>query len=588
MSSKISCIKPMGFRQGSMALAGILAVALAARAQSTAVSVLDDFEAGSAQNKFLGYSYFYNDAGDGGTSVVSTAAPGATAKELLVDPAKSFDAGYGGSTKSLKLDFTYGANKPKAGGVTPYGQMVGFGTQFLPGTDDATGKPTTKTIDLTGATAITFYAKASVAMKMRVEITTTNVTDYGYFVTTLPLTTDWAKQTVSLSTGLGGVAQPSWAVVVPFDLTLIQKLQFAISADDNTGLTAGTVWLDSIAVQGYKWVPPNACMSCIIATPVAGGLLSNLEADSTVTPKRAANQNAAGGFWFAYNDVGSRTVTASTEYSEIFKGVDLNNPTPTKPLLTLAPGTGVGGSTAAYIGFTLGPTYTDNASVVQPFVGLGTKTSDALETTALDASLATSIEFDYKTDSNSTFNWIRLEVKTNQTNLGSNPGVVHSVLLPSTGGVWKTANVPWAKFSLPNWVDVPDQTVPVKVAGITKFQWAIQDAPGVTGGLALDNVKMPGMTTFPIGIRNLARAQHGLRMAQSAGRLDVSFDLLPGVSQAKVSLVDLKGAVVASQTVSGKGQQLTSLNTRDLQSGVYSLQVRQGDVVRGARVSLLK
>jgi hypothetical protein len=139
----------------------------------------------------------------------------------------------------------------------------------------------------------------------------------------------------------------------------------------------------------------------------------------------------------------------------------------------------------------------------------------------------------------------RLEVKTNQTDLGTNPGVVHSVLLPATGGTWKTAIVPWAKFTLPDWVDVPDKTVAVKKAGITKFQWAIQDAPGTTGGLAVDNVKLPGMTAIPIGIRNASRAFHGLRMSQAAGRLDVTFDLAAGESAAKFTLVDLKGHQVS-------------------------------------------
>jgi hypothetical protein len=584
MSSKISSIKAMGLRQGSVALAGILAVALGAYAQTAAASVLDNFEAGSNQNNFLGYSYFYNDATDGGTSVVTTAHVGATPSELLVD-STSFDAGYS-SKKALKMAFTYGANKPKScGGTCAYGQMVGFGTQFVPGTDVATG--TGSTLDITGATAITFFAKASVAMKMRVEVTTTNVTDFGFFVSNVSVGTDWGPQTVLLTTGLGGINQPSWALAVPFDPKLVQKLQFSISADDNAGLTAGTVWLDSIVVQGYTWVPPNACMPCVGTTAATGAVLSDLE--PVTAPPRAANQNAAGGFWFAYNDVGTRAVTAQSQYSEIFAGVDLTNPTPTAPLLVVSPAKGVGGSNAAYIGFTLGPSYTDNSSLVQPFVGIGTKTSDALETAVMDASLSTGIAFDYNTDATSTFKFIRLEVKTNQTDLGTNPGVVHSVLLPATGGTWKTAIVPWAKFTLPDWVDVPDKTVAVKKAGITKFQWAIQDAPGTTGGLAVDNVKLPGMTAIPIGIRNASRAFHGLRMSQAAGRLDVTFDLAAGESAAKFTLVDLKGHQVApAMNLTGKGLQVASLDTRTLRSGIYSLQVRQGDVVRGVPVTILK
>jgi hypothetical protein len=444
MSSKISSIKPMGFRQGSMALVGILAVALGAHAQTAAASVLDNFEAGSNQNKFLGYSYFYNDATDGGTSVVTTAHVGSKPSELLVD-STSFDAGYA-STKSLKMAFTYGPNKPKScGGTCAYGQMVGFGTQFVPGTDVATGTGTT--LDITGATAITFFAKASVAMKMRVEVTTTNVTDFGFFVANVSVGTDWGPQTVMLSTGLGGINQPSWAVPVTFDPTLVQKLQFSISADDNAGLTAGTVWLDSIVVQGYTWVPPTACMPCVGTTAATGAVLADLE--PVTAPPRAANQNAAGGYWFAYNEVGTRAVTAQSQYSEIFAGVDLTNPTPTAPILVVSPAKGAAASNGAYIGFTLGPTYTANGSIVQPFVGIGTKFSDALDIGALDATGSTGVAFDYNTDATSTFKFIRLEAKTNQTDLGTNAGVVHSVLLPATGGTWKTAIVPWAKFSLP-------------------------------------------------------------------------------------------------------------------------------------------
>jgi hypothetical protein len=578
MSSMISSKKPAGFRRGSLALAGMLAAALSAQAQS--VSVLDDFEAKSNQNKFLGYSFFYNDAADGGTSTISTSSPGAKPTELLVDPLKSFDAGFN-SPSALKLDFTYGANKPKScGGTCAYGQMVGFGTQFIPGTDVATGTGTK--LDLTGATELSFYAKASVAMKMRVEITTTNVTDFGYFRGDVSVGTDWTRLSILLSNGLGGIAQPSWALPVTFDPTLVQKLQFSISADDNTGLTKGTVWLDSIAVLGYKWVPPNACVPCVGTAAVTGAVLGDLE--PATTPPRAANQNVVGGFWFAYNDVGTRTVAAQKDYSEIFEGVDATDPK--VPILVVSPAKGAAASNGAYIKFTLGPSYLDGTNTVMPFVGIGTKTSDALETTALNATGATGVAFDYKTDAGSTFSYIRLEVKTKQTDLGTNAAAIHSVLLPATNGEWKVANIPWAKFSLPDWTEIPDRTAPVQITTITKFQWAVQDVPGTTGGFAIDNVKMAGLGA--ISVRKMGAIARGFRMHQADGRLDVAFELAAGIANAKVSLVDMKGSVVASRTVSGKGPQTAALETRNLRSGLYTLQIRQGNVVRGMQVTLLK
>lgn len=581
MSSKHSS-SLSGGAFGKVALAGVLSAVLSVQAQS----VLDNFEAGTSQNMFLGYSYFYTDAADQGTSKVLSSAPGATATELLLDSVKAFDVGANSSSKSLKLDFTMGANKPICGPTCTYGQMVGFGTQFIAGTDDVTNP---KALNITGATGISFWAKGSVAMKVRVEITTKGVKDFAFHRGEVTLTTDWAKYTVGLTAGLGGINQPSWTTTpVPFDPTTVQKLQYQISMEDNTTLTAGTMWLDDIVVEGYSWLPPSACgADCFPATLPAAALLGDLEPDATQTPPVPGTQNRAGGFWFVYNDVGTRPVTLQSEFSEIFEGVTVTDIT--QPIFKVTPAKGNAASNGAYIKFTLGPSFPEGGSVIQPFVGVGTKTSDDFELSSLDLSASTGLVFDYNTDVGSTFNFIRLEVKTNQTDLGTNKGVVHHVLMPATEGTWKSAYVPWTKLVLPDWQDVPDNTAPLKKSGILKFQWAVQNAPGTTGGFAIDNVKVAGMTTIPsLGIRNVGRAAKGLKLQQAAGRLDVAFDMPAGLRDAQVSLIDLKGAVVLSRGISGSGLQKASLDTRGLRSGLYSLQVKQGSLVRGAAVTILR
>lgn len=585
MSFKSSRNKFAGGPKGALFLAGVLTAALSAQAQ--VVSVIDDFEAGSNQNKFMGYSYFYADAADQGTSKVISSKPGATASELLFDPTLSIDAGYN-STKALKLQFQYGTNKPvSCGGTCSYGQMVGFGTQLIAGTDPI-GAGEGKTLDMTGATGITFWAKASVAMKVRVEITTTTVKDYAFHRGEVTVGTAWAQQVVMLTPGLGGINQPSWTTApLVFDPAKVQKLQFQVSADDNATLTAGTLWLDNIQVSGYSWVPASACIPCVGTVPGTGALLSDLE-PGPGTPPRAANQNAAGGFWFAYNDVGTRTVAAQSEYSEIFEGADLTDPK--VPILKITPAKGAATSAGAYIKFALGPTYSDGGPApVMPFVGLGTKTSDDLETMVMDATGSTGINFDYWTDAASTFKFVRLEVKSNQTDLGANKGVIHSVLLPATAGTWKTAIVPWSKLSLPDWDEVPNKLAPLKTSGISKFQWAVQDVPGTTGALAVDNVKITGLTTVPpLSIRAVGRASQGMKLSQAVGRLNVDFNIPGAAKAAQVSLVDLKGAVAASQSLTGNGSLQASLDTRGLRSGLYTLHVRRGNVVRSAAVTLLK
>lgn len=584
MSSKSSRTIPAGLTRGSVFLAGVLAAALSAQAQAT--SVIDDFEAASNQNKFMGYSYFYADKADQGTSVVNSATVGPGVNELLFDPLKSVDAGYNGSKHSLKLDFTYGANKPQClPAPCSYGQMVGFGTQLIAGTD-AIGAGEGKTIDLTGATAITFFAKASTAMKVRVEITTSNITNFAFHRGEVLVTTAWAQHTVLLTPGLGGINQPSWnQVPVPFDPTKVQKLQFQISADDNATLTAGTLWLDDIKALGYNWVPAAACIPCVGTTPGTGGLLADLEPGTGATP-RPAHQNYAGGYWYAYNDVGARVVTSQAQYSEIFEGVDLTNPTPSVPLLQVSPTKGNGGTGAAYIKFQLGPTFKEGVETIMPFVGLGTKVSDNLETIPYNATGSTNISFDYWTEAASTFKYIRLEAKSNQTDLGTNKGVVHHALFPATAGAWKTAIVPWNKLVLPDWDAVPNKTAPLKLSGLLQFQWAVQDAPGTSGAFAIDNVRLGGIT---IGVlRKAAKSTQGLRMTQVAGRLQVGFDLPAGVNAAQVTLTDLKGAVVASRSLTGTGAVQTGLDVGSLRSGLYSLQVRHGQVVRSTPVTLLK
>jgi hypothetical protein len=572
-------------RQGSLALAGLLAAALAAQA---ADAVLDDFEGGTNQNKFLGYSYFYGDASDGGTSTVTSGVKGTDPNGWDVTAASFDPAGNGGSAKALKMSFTYGANKPQCKPAPcSYGQQVGYGTQFVGGTDDG------KVIDLTGATSISFYAKASAAMAMRVEFATKPVTNFAFHRSSVSVTTAWTKFTIFLDPNNPlAVQQPTWnTVLVPLDVTQAQKLQFSVSADDNASLlpaTPYTVWLDDITVEGYTWNPPAACIPCVGTAPATGAVLSDLEIDNTTTPPRAANQNAAGGYWFVYNDVGARAVTTQAEYSEIFEGV--TNTDPKLPLLNITAGKGAGASAAAYIKFQLGPTYVEGANTVMPFVGVGTKTSDPLGVSTMDATGSTGIAFDYWTDPASTFKFLRLEAYTNQTDLGTNLGAVHSVLVPVTAGTWKTAIIPWAKFSLPDWKEIPNKLTPVKITGLVKFQWVVQDAPKTAGAFAIDNVKLPGMTVIPpLSIRSSAQhAAKGLRMLQGNGRLDVAYLMPSGVTDASISLVDMAGAKMAGATLSGKGELHASLDTRNLRSGVYSLQLRHSGVVRALPVTLLK
>jgi len=585
MSSQSSRNIAYGLSIGSLILAGVLAAAGSANAQAATGALVDDFEAGSNQNKFLGYTYYYDDSKDGGNSIVNSAKPGLTKGELLFDSTKSIGEGADGSTKSLKLDFTFGATKPSCGAACTYGQAVGVGTQLVPGTDNG------KVIDLTTATSITFRAKASVSMKLRVEVSTTNVLDYGYFRAEPTVGTTWQDVTFLLEPGLGGVIRPAWAETatpgILFDKKLVQKLQIQVSADDNTTLTAGTLLIDNIRIGGYAWVPPNACLPCVTAlTPKTGTLLSDLEA--VVTPARAANQNTVGGYWYAYNDISARVNPAPGTFSDILIGAPMDTLTK-KPAFAVTAGKGAGDATGgAYIKFALGNAFTENGELIQPFVGVGTKLSDQLGTQFFNATGSTGISFDYWTEAPAppapSFDYVTLEVKANQS-LGTNAGAVHHILLPATGGVWKTATVPWTTLVLPDWTGVLVGTA-LDFTKLDQIQWAVKGSPAVTGALSIDNVRFVG--TVAGILPRASKTAGGLQMAQASGRVHVAYKLPAGVDAVEFSIVDMKGAVLASRKVEGKGTLEAFMDTQTLRRGLYVMQVRHGGLPASQSFTLLK
>jgi hypothetical protein len=385
--------------------------------------------------------------------------------------------------------------------------------------------------------------------------------------------------------------QPTWADPVALDLTKMQKIQFAISADDNAGLTAGTVFIDNIVIKGYKWVPPAACMKCV-GLLGTGALLSDMEG------AKATNQNKAGGYWYAYNDAEGRipAVTLQSEFSEIFEGVTPNALDITRPTIAISAGKGAAASNGAYIGFKLGPTYIQGTATIRPFVGIGTKVSDALGTLFSNFTGSTGVSFSYWTSATSQMEYIRLEVKANQANAAfANAGIVHSVLLPSTGGVWKDAVVKWTDLKLPDWDEVkliPLAQQALNIAQMDKFQWAVQGDPATEGSFAVDNVKIEGMTTIVAydgtSIRGgLSTRGRGFSMTQGLRNLQVTVNFGELAQQADIRLLNLKGEVVGQSQARGKGLQSAAVSTANLRSGVYAVQVKVGDRAMTAPVTLL-
>lgn len=219
---------------------GLLAAALAfgaagAKAQSTKV---EDFESKTTINLLGGFWYFYDDRTDSGASVITTAD---TATGFW--DSTTFAAGAEGSASAIKLGFRFGAKDPKCGGTCTYSPMVGMGTNLMSG----------GALDLTGATAISFWAKADAPLKIVFSMGTTEIKDNGNYAKLVPVTASWSKYSVSLAPG-AELKQPSWAKKVAFNPAEAFSLGWQISKSDNAGMAGGALYVDQIVVE--NWAPP--------------------------------------------------------------------------------------------------------------------------------------------------------------------------------------------------------------------------------------------------------------------------------------------------------------------------------------------
>ena len=535
-------------------------------------ALMDDFEGGTNQNKFGSYWYFYDDHTDGGTSKVTSATPTGTA-ELLFDPAVSIGADEKGG-KAAKITYQMGPAALSCGTACEFGQYVGFGADFT---------PDKKALDLTGATKITYKAKAEAPTTVVIEVATTPVTSqaapqkFATHQVTHNITTSWKTYEISLSeTALTNpLKQPSWAKPpVPFDPKFVEKIAWKVSMDAATNPLKGTILIDSVLIKNYTWANPAACATCIGAVGAGTGALLS---DFDLTPK---NKNAAGFFWYAYNDAAGRTVASQADYSEIFGGVAPNPDLPTKPTLVIEGAKGVGATDAAFIQFTLGPTYVDKTNTIKPFVGVGTRLSDDLGLSHFDAKTGTGISFDYQTVGDDV-DYIRMEVK-DERNLGA--GIVHYTLLPGTAGAWKSASIPWTALVLPSYDEVKsivDKTL--HIHSLEQIQWTFQSDAKKTGSLAIDNVKIMGLTKIDssfVGIRAPNARRNQSITARSVGNgIQVAFELPAGRHVGALDLLDVRGAVVSSRKVDIQGgtHGLLNLSVDKGVKGMHFLRLKTND-----------
>lgn len=542
-------------------LIGLAAVALAAMTAKAAL--IDDCEGGTNQNQFGAYWYFYDDSADGGnTKIAGVTRDG---KNLLgVAPiAGEGNAGTAGYKMSYTMGTVLAPCKDATGAVIPSCGFNYAGVGTMLATEGLT-------CDIKTAQTITFWAKASPAVKLNVEVATSDITDFGYYRTLISIGTSWAKYQIVLDPDLG-IQQPQWAKTVTFDPKKVQKIQWQVHSDQVKGaFTDGTVNIDDVTIEPYDFVPPEVCVECLTAAaPATKALLSDFEG-------AVPNVNAAGQYWYCYND-GDRmpAPTKVSDYSDINAGITVDPALPIgkSPLIAIE-GHGKTGS-GAYIGYLLGPTFTQtgSADVIKPFVGVGTKLSDDLGSVFYNATAdgATGVMFDYKITGAS---YLRFEVVS--SNDMSSSGIVWSRLFPA-GADWQTAVVPFSALALPNWASVQAMdpaTTALKLNELKKMQWAVQDGAGKSGTIAIDNIYLIGATKVTkLGSGVLyhkgSMAATGLKAGLVNRSLVLTMPSSLGQQNGSISLVNIKGVRIAGKAVNVMAGSAANLDVSNVANGMY-------------------
>jgi hypothetical protein len=235
------------------------AAALCLMAQSPALSqdsipifpiiTFDNMQVQSTLNTYGGpfadEKEFANDSVTPGNSLLTTFASHEDPDSMQFVPGHDTSSLY-----AFKLGYQLGTVRLGCGGTCTYAPHVGLAIGFSQNWDP---------LDLTGATHITFWAKADDSVKISVSIgmrdTVPALASYAQFFT---IDTTWKKYSIELKAS-SVFTLPNWVTPVPFDVSRANAIGFSISKDDNLAHPDNALYVDDVEIVNWvytSWVDP--------------------------------------------------------------------------------------------------------------------------------------------------------------------------------------------------------------------------------------------------------------------------------------------------------------------------------------------
>lgn len=225
-------------------VAGAAATILAPRSSAADSTLVADFELQTNGNRIDGFWFYLDDKGGGGNSKVIS---GDTTVHPTIFSSASFGEPYSGVVGySGKMEYILGTVKPSCGGTCTYSNEVTFGTNLEP----IIGLP----LDITGATGISFWAKATPPVKVSIIFLTKDIKDYSWARAEVAITGEWKRHTANFSGTTGIVFKSTYGTGKdkPLTLSQLESLNFAIQKDSNPGSGQGVLLLDDLVIHGWK------------------------------------------------------------------------------------------------------------------------------------------------------------------------------------------------------------------------------------------------------------------------------------------------------------------------------------------------
>ncbi len=559
-------------------------------------ALVDDFSSGSSENYF-GYDWYYFDDNCGVKKDDRPQAGASTTPSVILVPYKeknrealgnkndtwkvkdyTFTVASDATGKFATMPFKYGSTWTASyGDALPY---VGIGTMLA---------PEGKSIDLTGATAISFRIrsrKQELTVDFRVEQEDiTKDSTFAFYQTSIPVTTQWASKTIELNTTT--LAQPGWTPTTgerSFDIKHITKIAWEVHGGKNKTIKTGdgdTLDLDDIKIIGdYEFVSPSVWTQ---TAPLGQteGLFANFEGDyPDATPLRT--------YFYAYDDHEIKGT------SEVTSGATRNE---TTGLLKLEWKAGTGSDNqgkAAFLDYKLGksvkqynPAMKDSVNV-QGFVGIGFNVYDSATATYFNATTGKRgesgpggstdrIYFEYLFDADAEIKYMTLEVsdindvgdKDNPTRKESRgQGIVYYRNLPQTKGNWKAVSIKFSDLIVhDDWQGYTE--IPLDITKLAKIQFKVQGPEDKRGILMIDNICFPGLNPIRVSRNyNGFVTSSGLRSSYRNNAVNIIWNNVGNIN-GKISLFNTKGAVVGTVPAETSGSLIARIPAGNLPAGMY-------------------